>query len=166
MHVPFCEMNPKLSQNKLSVQNGRIGKKLSAETRKKISDKAFAKIKQGTWHNSFSRSRTHEYNGIKFYGRWELAYAKFLDINGKKWRRPDEKFQYEFEGKMRNYTPDFFVEDENAFIEIKGYPTAKDIAKWNAFPHKLRVIFGKELYELGLIDSYRDVKFNIEHEWE
>jgi hypothetical protein len=116
------------------------------------------KIKNNTWHLSFSRSRTHLYKGIKLHGLWEVAYAKYLDANNIEWARPIEKFEYEFENKKRYYTPDFYLIRENLYIEIKGYPTDKDRAKWKWFPLNLKIIFGKELKEMKIIDNYREIK--------
>jgi hypothetical protein len=107
----------------------------------------------GTWHYSFSKVRTHEYNGIKFMGMWELQYAKWLDQNNVKWRRPKEKFTYEFEEKQRFYTPDFYLIETQEYVEIKGYETEKDRAKWSAFPLKLKIIKGKELFKLEIISE-------------
>jgi hypothetical protein len=116
------------------------------------------KIKNDDWHVSFAHARIIEYKGIKFHGSWEVAFAKYLDENETKWRRPTEKFEYEFEGKKRYYTPDFYLIDEKKYIEIKGYPTDKDRAKWKFFPLDLQVIYGKELFALGLINSYKEIE--------
>lgn len=127
------------------------------EQSKKISKTVNEKIKSGTWHLSFSKRRIHEYKGIKFNGTWELKYAKYLDENSINWRRPTESFLYIFEGKSRRYTPDFYLIDDDLYIEIKGYETPKDRAKWEQFPLKLEVLKGNELKKMGLIDSYKDV---------
>ena len=82
-----------------------------------------------------------------------MQYAKWLDENEVKWRRPKEKFLYKFEGKEKYYTPDFYLIDSNEYIEIKGYETEKDRCKWRDFPLKLKIIKGKELYSLGIINE-------------
>lgn len=125
---------------------------------KKISDVINEKIKNDTWHLSFSCSRTYDYNGVKLHGMWEVAYAKYLDKNNIKWRRPTEKFQYTLNNVKRYYTPDFYLIDENMYIEIKGYPTQKDRAKWRDFPLNLTVLFGKDLYEMKIINNYKEIK--------
>lgn len=42
--------------------------------------------------------------------------------------------------------------ETDEYIEIKGYKTIKDEAKWSQFPshRKLRVLMKKELLELGV----------------
>lgn len=128
-----------------------------AKQAKKLSSTIKRKVAEGTWHNSFSKIRTHEYKGMKFHGKWELAYAKWLDQQEIKWRKPEESFSYVFDGKERRYTPDFYLIDEACYIEIKGYETEKDRAKWSQFPLKLRVIKGEELFNMKLIDSYKNI---------
>jgi hypothetical protein len=48
----------------------------------------------------------------------------------------------------RKYFPDFFLEDLNLYIEIKGYETDRDKAKWSQFPQRLRVIRKKEICDI------------------
>jgi hypothetical protein len=88
---------------------------------------------------------------------WEVGYAKFLDEKGIRWRRPKESFEYEFEGKKHRYTPDFYLTKTGVFVEIKGYETAKDRAKWTQFPGPLIVLKGEDLYRMGIVESYREV---------
>ena len=83
----------------------------------------------------------------------ELEYAKWLDDNNIKWRRPKEKFVYKFEEKEHYYTPDFYLIDTEEYIEIKGYETEKGRCKWRDIPFKLRVIKGEELYKLNIINK-------------
>lgn len=47
----------------------------------------------------------------------------------------------------------FYLINEDLYIEIKGYETSKDEAKWSQFSKKLKIIFGKELkynYKLNI----------------
>ena len=134
---------------------GKPGRILTLEEKERTRKTILEKIKNGTWHNSFARARTHKYNGMNFYGKWELAYAKYLDANNINWRQPRECFKYIFENKEHYYHPDFYLIDENLYIEVKGYKTKKDEAKWNQFPLKLKVLTGKELKELNLIEDYK-----------
>lgn len=159
-HVINCKQNPnreitnKKKSNSLKINNCMFNEK----HRKTLSDKINKKVKDGTWHNSFSKSRVHEYNGIKLYGMWEVNYAKWLDKNNIKWRRPTETFVYYFNNKKHRYTPDFYLLDSNEYIEVKGYKTPKDDAKWKQFPLKLKILMGKDLFEMKIIDSYKILK--------
>lgn len=58
---------------------------------------------------------------------------------------------YEFNNNTSYYTPDFYLIDIDLYIEIKGYETDKDRAKWSCFPLKLRVIKGAELLNENII---------------
>lgn len=156
-HVVHCSLNPSSSLLHNTLSNKAKGRKSSKNTRDLISKTINEKIKNGTWHLSFSHSRIYKYNGINLHGKWELEYAKYLDESNIKWRRPTEKFEYYFENKKRYYTPDFYLINENIYIEIKGYETDKDRAKWKSFPLNLKIIKGKDLYKIGLIKSYKEI---------
>lgn len=137
------------SQGKTKSTDARL-----AKYGQKISDTINRKLEEGTWHNSFSKARIHEYKGHRLYGMWEVAFATHLDATGVSWSRPKKSFPYFFEGKNHRYTPDFYLEEEKVFIEIKGWATEKDLAKWEAFPNTLRVLFGEHLSKMGLLESF------------
>ena len=144
-------------------------KKLPEEMKLKIKSSVTEKIKNNDWHLSFSKSRIVEYKGIKFLGNWELKFAQYLDNHNIKWERPKKMFNYIFENENHKYLPDFYLPDYNLYIEIKGYPTNKDFAKWEQCIENLDIYFGDDLYNLGIIDSYKDrykevdSKFRIKH---
>ena len=152
-HVRMCKLNPNYSERiKKSSEKSKITKdsKWHEKYDKLVSESIMKKVENGTWHTSFKRTRIYEYNGVKLHGTWELEYAKWLDENNIKWRRPIEKFPYYFDGKNRHYTPDFYLINTKEYIEIKGYETDKDKAKWNQFPEKLIILKSKELKKLRL----------------
>jgi transcriptional regulator len=136
------------------------GHLMSVKAKKQIQQTILSKVESGNWHYSFSKVRTHEFNSkfagqVKLMGRWELEYAQYLDDNNIEWRRPKEKFYYEYSGLKSGsgyYTPDFFLIKEEIYIEIKGYETDKDRAKWKWFPvdHKHKVLKYQDLKEIGL----------------
>jgi len=130
---------------------------VTEKTKQKISNTVSEHVKNDNWHTSGGRTKHIKFTSklagkVDLMGSWELAYAKYLDDNNIKWRRPTEKFLYKFE-KLRQgkgyYTPDFFLIDENTYVEIKGYETEKDRAKWSQFPMKLKIIKKKEMQELN-----------------
>lgn len=127
--------------------------KHTKEQKDRISNTIKNKIKEGTWHYSFSKTRTHVYNGINFYGMWELQYAKWLDKNKINWYRPNETFSYMFENVEHQYKPDFYLIDSEEFVEIKGYETEKDRCKWKHFPLKLKILNGIDLFDLKIISE-------------
>jgi len=160
-----CDKNPNYLINKQKMINGskkKIGICLSEEHKEKIKKTISKKIKDDTWHTSFAKHRTFEYNGIKFHGMWEVQFAQYLDRKNIQWRRPNESFLYKFEEKYRRYIPDFFIEDEQCYYEIKGYVTEKDIAKWTQFPLKLKILTGEDLEKINIFVDYRKQKLNFE----
>lgn len=158
-HIVSCLNNPKRNEWKLAIKTSNWMAEMSEEELLEFKSKhsnatskgVRKKVLEGTWHWSFSKTRTHEYNGIKFYGKWELQYAQWLDKNSINWKRPKEKFLYNHNGVERYYTPDFYLIDEDCYIEVKGYETEKDRCKWRDFPFKLKILKRDKLYDLGII---------------
>jgi len=166
----YVQINGYIKAKKLGLPKPKISeethKKLSDNTKNrsrewfdinnaKISNKVQAKVKTGTWHSSLAKYMHINYKGVDLHGLWELKYAEYLDRNNIKWIRNKDLFAYEFEGKKRRYTPDFYLPDTDEYIEIKGYKTDKDTAKWEQFPkhRKLVVLMKKELYALGVLNN-------------
>lgn len=75
---------------------------------------------------------------------------------GKNIVRCYDRFSYKWENKIHNYTPDFIVDGK--YIEIKGYETPKDKAKYEAVKN-LEVLYYKEIKPM--ID-YVKQKFNVD----
>jgi hypothetical protein len=150
-HTIHCKLNPNIEKIKANRSSAARNRNHSDESRSKLSQIVMKKIEEGTWHLSFSKSRTHDYKGVKFHGLWEVKFAMNLDDKNVEWRRPTEKFQYTFEGKTRNYTPDFWIPELDSYVEIKGYTTPKDEAKWSQFPLKLIILKGEDLIQLGIL---------------
>jgi hypothetical protein len=156
-HTVGCDMNPRKTATREKIVSKQLGRPLSEVHRMNITNSVNKRIKEDSWHLSFSKSRTHVYKGIKFHGLWEVKFAMNLDDKNVEWRRPTEKFQYEFEGKTRNYTPDFWIPELESYVEIKGYTTSKDEAKWKQFPLKLIILKGEDLVRLGILE-YNQIK--------
>lgn len=73
---------------------------------------------------------------------WELAYVIYCLDHFIEIKRNTEKRQYIWNGKIKNYIPDFIV--NNQLIEIKGYKTEQWFAKRNANPDVI-VLYEKDL---------------------
>ncbi len=109
----------------------------------KIRDSINQRYENG-WMPKAGRCKKIDYTSpiagvIKVDGTWELGVAQYLDKIGVKWKRNKKRFAYKYEGKERFYTPDFYIEDIDIYLEVKGFETEKDRSKWNQFPHKLLV---------------------------
>lgn len=138
---------------KLSNASSSRTKEWNIKNGKRISKTVKKKVEEGTWHTSLARHMHINYNGVDLHGSWELGYAKFLDKNNIKWIKNKDSFAYIYEGKERRYTPDFYLIESDQYIEIKGYKTDKDEAKWSQFPkhRKLTVLMKKDLKELKIL---------------
>lgn len=100
-------------------------------------------------YTSSNRGRTKQIEkyGIKFQGNWELLYWEYCVEHQIIIERCSERFPYEWNG-TRSYNPDFYLPETDTYVEIKGYETERDKAKWRDFPKTLKVIKYKELKEL------------------
>lgn len=152
------ETDVRVAKNAESVKqhylNNNVSRKpLSEEHKKKISNTINEKVKNNQWHVSIAKNMHYKYKDVDLHGTWELKYAQYLDKNNIKWIRNIQKFKYCFNNKTHYYTPDFYLTDINTFIEIKGYKTAKDEAKWKDFPCDkiLKILFYKDLKELNIL---------------
>lgn len=90
-----------------------------------------------------------KYN-INFDSEWELIFYEYCLVNNIKISRPNISFDYNASDGIRQYFPDFYLNDFNIWIEIKGYENDKDRNKWRDFPEKLIIIREKEIKEIKL----------------
>ena len=92
-------------------------------------------------YTSSNRGRTRQilYDGIKFQGSWELKFYQWCKDTGVLCERNMKGFDYEWNG-TRTYYPDFYLPEYDVFVEVKGYKTDRDEAKWNQFPNKLILV--------------------------
>ena len=129
------------------------GKKHSDESKKKMSLKIIERYENG-WEPKAGRCKKYDYEStiagkIKVDGTWELIFCKYLDAKGLTWARNKKRFPYiRPDGVVATYQPDFYVEDWKTYVEVKGYETALDRAKWVQFPEPLKVLRRKEIGEL------------------
>ena len=100
-------------------------------------------------YTSSNRGRTKqiEYDGIKFQGQWELDFYRWAKDQGLAPKRPDRSFRYVWNGE-RWYHPDFYLPKLDTYVEVKGYETDRDRAKWSQFPEKLVIIKGQQIKDI------------------
>ena len=100
-------------------------------------------------YSSSNRGRTKQiiYNGIKFQGNWELNFYKWCELNDIKCIRNTQGFSYNWNG-ARTYFPDFYLPELTEYVEVKGYKTERDVAKWQQFPNKLRLILKEDIIRI------------------
>ena len=128
--------------NKTRVWTEEMRKKHSEAMKKAV-------LENPESYTSSNRGRTKQiiYNGIKFQGRWELEFYKYCEEKNINIQRSNEWFEYEWNG-IRKYFPDFYLPDFDLYIEVKGYETERDQAKWSQFPKKLKIIKKEEIYDM------------------
>lgn len=142
-------------------------KTLSAETRRKLGKSGRERIwneeqrkkhseamKKAVRNNpesysSSNRGRTRQQlvDGIKLQGQWEVDFYLWAKKQGLNPLRPEKSFTYEWNG-TRQYFPDFYIPSMDLYVEVKGYETERDRAKWNCFPLKLCIIKKKEIEQI------------------
>jgi hypothetical protein len=139
-------------ETKEKIKAANRGRKHTEETKQKMSAtmRQVAKDNPDTYSSS-NRGRTKQIEkyGIKFQGSWELKFYEFCIENRIEVLRNFDGFPYIWNGE-RTYFPDFYLPELNAYVEIKGYKTERDVAKWAYFPHHLIVI---QAYEIKQIEN-------------
>jgi len=125
----------------------------SKEYRKKLSDNHadFRGKKSGTFGKIY-HGKSGKYKGIWMRSSWEIAYAKYLDRQRIKWIYESKTFDL---GET-TYTPDFYLPEQDLYIEIKGYWREDALKKFKIFKKlykniKLSILEKKELQKLGII---------------
>lgn len=99
-----------------------------------------AGVGKGCWYVSFIAGRVY------LDSTFEKRFAVVLDRLALIWSRNTQKFPYSYNGKDHFYTPDFIIDD--VFVEVKGYVTGRDLAKWKCFPHRLVIIRETDIIDL------------------
>lgn len=121
---------------------------MSKEKQEKVRNKARENILKkyaNGWQPKCGRCPKYSYNSpiagkVKVDGSWELAVCKYLDLIKVNWERNTKRFAYKnLKGGDSTYCPDFWVEDWQSYIEVKGYKTDLDDCKWSQFKEKLLI---------------------------
>jgi hypothetical protein len=120
---------------KRKIASGEItfkGTPHTPEVRSKIS-KARSEFLSRRGNGGFSdvkwyRRKDSYGNECSLRGTWEVKVADWLDENNYLWTRHFSLFYNDGE-IVRTYSPDFFVQDLNVVIEVKGYFSSKDKQK-------------------------------------
>lgn len=143
------------------------GAQMAASTKEKISkasknqvwdldrkSKHSAAMKKAVENNpesytSSNRGRTKQLivDGVKFQGKWELEFYTFCKDNNIDIERSNEWFEYQWNG-TRKYFPDFYLPQKDIYVEVKGYETERDRAKWSNFPKKLTIIRKEDIMNI------------------
>lgn len=139
---------------------------ISDETRQKLSDsskgrvhteehkeklsKIMKDVAKDNSNYSFSKNKYFKkeiIDGFRMDSSWESIFANYLNQNNIKWVKNKKSFRYIFENEEHSYYPDFYLEDFNLYIEIKGQETERDKAKYKVVDNLL-VLKAKEINEI------------------
>lgn len=101
-------------------------RQITEEGRKRIS------IQQSISNSSGGKCKWYDVGGIKVQGTWERDVALKLNELNIEWKRPNKPFLYVIDGKLKRYTPDFFIVKDNVYLEIKGRWWGNDREKMKA----------------------------------
>lgn len=112
------------------------------------------------------RCKWYCYNDVAYQGKYEFRFGLWLIHQNIKFYCHEHvrQFHYQLNGVDRVYNPDFYLIDDDVFVEIKGYFTEEarrkmDIVK-EMYPNEKIEIYNKDkLKELGVLDI--DKKLNI-----
>lgn len=117
------------------------------EMRLKMSEsmkRAVAKNPQAYTSSNRGRCKQIVYDGVVFHSSWELEFYKWCQAANIICIRNCEGFRYIWEGE-RTYFPDFYLPGLDLYIEVKGYTTERDFAKWRDFTKSLRILTRRDI---------------------
>jgi hypothetical protein len=137
------------TRQKITASN--TGKQWSLAAKKKhslIMKRAVEKHPESYTSSNRGRAKQVIFDGIKFQGNWELEFYKWCKSNNIKCNRyAGLGFKYVWNGE-RTYFPDFYLPDHGAYIEVKGFQTERDDAKWQQFPDKLIIVKKQDIINI------------------
>ena len=138
-----------ISKNqKEAFKNGtRKPTKMSEENKIKLSERQ-------SLNNSGGKTKWFEVAGQKIQGTWERNIAiKFEELKIK-WFKPktnNDIWKYAWEGKIKSYSPDFYLPDYDLWLEIKGYWWGRDKEKMEivkkTYPERKLIIIEEKDYK-------------------
>lgn len=153
-------------KEKISVSSKNWWKQVDLSTleKRKLKQRE-TKIKNGTLNpmkkqsNPYSRTKSgkrKDLNNTYFRSSWEANIARYYNYLGIKWEYEPKTFIFQniTRGSV-SYTPDFYLPDEDKWIEVKGWMDSKSKTKLKRFEKqypeeykKLQIIQQKEYNEI------------------
>lgn len=186
-HERMCKLNPESSFREKFTYKNHISwnKGLTKETDSRVKQQSesqleYYKTHEGTMmgkhhspevlakFNRYHSSKRGIYQDILFMSTWELAYYLYMKDQGHNIIRCEDWYEYEIEGIVHRYNPDFIV-DGTQIIEIKGYKTDIDDIKWKCIPNliiinknkiKPYVKYVKDKYQVEKLEDLYDRRIN------
>jgi len=142
------------------IKNGTyVPRKMGIGARQQLSESQ-------SLHNRGGRSKWYDVCGQKVQGTYELLFANTLNENNIKWEKiktNNHLFTYHMKGKKRSYSPDFFLQDFDLYVEIKGVWWGDDKEKME---HVRDQHSDKNLIVIFGIDKLHEICYNIKEKLE
>lgn len=136
------ETSPKVAKYAESISkalSNRCRNKLSEETKQKLSNIMKEKYAKNP-PKVAGRSKCGWYKGFYCRSSWELAYLIYHLDHNINIQSVHTGFKYIWEGTEHTYFPDFYLPDDDIYIEVKGYYDERSIEKTNQFKGNLKVL--------------------------
>lgn len=112
------------------TRTGKPGAKWSKKRRDERSKVMTERLQSENCYSRTKFGRRPDLNNRFFRSSWEANVARWLNYNGVKWEYEVKTFWFEkIRRGVRSYTPDFYLPDEDRFIEVKGWMDAKSKTK-------------------------------------
>lgn len=168
-HKHSIETREKLSQ--CSRRGWEVLKNDNQKLKEWKTNQRNTKIKNGTLNpikikeNSYSRTKggkRADLNNQYFRSAWEANIARYYNFLGVKWEYEPKTFIFEnIRRGSVSYTPDFYLVEEDKWIEVKGWMDKKSKTKLNRF----KKYYPDEYKKLVLIQEkeYKEIKRKISH---
>lgn len=164
-HESQCPKNPnRIANRKITEESRRKWRESgrrqtwSSERREKHSKSmklAVENYLESYTSSNRGRVKQIEIDNLKLHGNWEVEFYTWAKNVGLNPERCMKSFPYEWNG-TRAYYPDFYIPSLSLYVEIKGYETEQDRAKWQHFPEKLIVLKKKEIEQIKK-GTFRDL---------
>ena len=155
-HYPFCVVDFPKCKNVLCVKHvcirrsckqeycsnscRQIGRKLFPVSEKVRQAGRDAAKRNGSGYKPGSgRGKSGWYGGFWCDSSYELAYVIYNIEHNIEFFQNTDRFSYIINNKSHTYIPDFVLPD-GTYVEIKGYETERDHAKWSQFPERLSIL--------------------------
>ena len=145
-----------VASNRATLENGKLkegtcpvcGKVFTFHShtpKKYCSRTCWDKVSGGLREGSVKNYQSGNYLGYYYDSSWELIWIQWALSKGVKFERNKKGFPYIYKGKQHLYYPDFYLPEEDKYVEIKGIVDDLWEAKKSAFPFKLDVITKNEI---------------------
>lgn len=158
------EHREKMSQLMKGSNNGFFGKKHTEESLQKMRKSHSIIAKRGKDSNFYGKIYHGKgqwficKNKRIFWMRssWEVKFAIYLDENNIRWDYENKAFDLIIDEKEVSYTPDFYLIDDDKFIEVKGYWREDAKVKFKTFKEtypdiNIKIYDKSKLKEIGIL---------------